>query len=157
MVRRIAFSIVSKLALQPWFRLTRGQTLGVRAVVRDGDGAFLLVRHTYVPGWTFPGGGVDRLETLEAALVRELREEVAVVPSERPRLFGVYANHDRFKGDHVALFLVDEWSRTGTAPASLEIAEYGFFAADALPHGTTGGTLRRVREVLAGATPDADW
>jgi hypothetical protein len=63
MVRRIAFSIVSKLALQPWFRLTRGQTLGVRAVVRDGDGAFLLVRHTYVPGWTFPGGGVDRLET----------------------------------------------------------------------------------------------
>lgn len=34
MVRRIAFSVVSKLALQPWFRLTRGQTLGVPSRTR---------------------------------------------------------------------------------------------------------------------------
>jgi hypothetical protein len=56
-------------------RLTRGKTLGVRAVAVDGDGRVLLVRHTYLAGWWLPGGGVDKGETTQAAVVRELREE----------------------------------------------------------------------------------
>ena len=33
-------------------------TVGVRAVLVDGD-KVLLVKHTYTPGWQFPGGGVE--------------------------------------------------------------------------------------------------
>ena len=54
-------------------RVTRGMTLGVRAVVTDDRGRVLLVRHTYLAGWWLPGGGVDRGETTQAAVVRELR------------------------------------------------------------------------------------
>ena len=41
-------------------RLTRGMTLGVRALVIDPDGRIFLVKHSYVSGWHLPGGGSSR-------------------------------------------------------------------------------------------------
>src|SRR6476620_8154447 len=35
------------LLMQPWFRLRRGMTLGVRAAVFDEEGRIFLVRHSY--------------------------------------------------------------------------------------------------------------
>jgi hypothetical protein len=43
------------------FRMRRGLTLGVRAVVTDEAGKVLLVEHTYLKGWYLPGGGVEAL------------------------------------------------------------------------------------------------
>ncbi len=145
-------------AFQTWFRLTRGLTLGARAMVRDGEGRILLVRHTYVPGWAFPGGGVERGETVEEALAHELKDEAGVILKARPRLFGLYSNHASFPGDHVAFFLVepDTWERTEWKP-NREIAEARFFSLDALPPGLTPGTARRIAEVLKDAPPAAYW
>ena len=53
---------------------TRAVTLGVRAIVLDGD-SVLLVRHTYRPGWFLPGGGVERGASAAAAVLRALPEE----------------------------------------------------------------------------------
>lgn len=55
-------------ALHDYFLMTRGLTLVVRAIVRSDDGRFLAVRHTYTPAWHFPGGGVEKGETAQAAL-----------------------------------------------------------------------------------------
>ena len=61
-----------------WSRLTRGKTLGVRAVATDAGGRVLLVRHTYTPGWHFPGGGVEKGETAVLSMQRELKEEAGI-------------------------------------------------------------------------------
>jgi ADP-ribose pyrophosphatase YjhB (NUDIX family) len=155
-MKRFLISRFPRRALHAWFRLTRGLTLGVRGLVRDGEGRVLLVRHTYGPGWHFPGGGVERGETVEAALARELAEEAGIEVCGRPRLFGIYSNEDQFAGDHLLLFLVDSYGRREWRPTP-EIAAADFFDPSQLPEDTTAGTRRRLSEITRGAERSAMW
>jgi ADP-ribose pyrophosphatase YjhB (NUDIX family) len=156
MARKLLFNFGSRLILHPWFRLTRGMSFGVRGLVRDENGRILLIRHSYVPGWLLPGGGVERGETAETAVIRELREEAGVVTIGRPQLFGLYSNEAQFRGDHVALYLVDRFSLEPFA-GTAEIVEARFFEPSALPDATSGGTLRRIAEVASGGPPAPHW
>lgn len=103
-----------------WFRLSRGMTLGVRGLVLDERGHVLLIQHTYVRGWYLPGGGVDPGEAAEAAMMRELVEEVGIIAQGRPRLLSVHSNHARHKGDHVLYYHIEAWTQ-GQATSRGEI------------------------------------
>lgn len=148
--------IVRKL-LQRYWRLSRSLTLGVRGVVIDDERRFLLIRHTYMPGWTFPGGGVEYGETLHDALVRELDEEVAVGLTGPPELFGVYSNHVHFPGDHVAVYIVRAWRHVRIPAPNREIAEFGFFSSSELPAGITHGARTRVEEIVGKLPASMTW
>lgn len=139
-----------------WSRLTRGKTLGVRGVVLDGEGRVLLVEHTYLEGWWLPGGGVDKAETAEQAVIRELREEAGVEPIGRPVLLSIHANERFFPGDHVLVYRIDSW-RPVEATAHGEILRAEFFPTDALPEGATRATRDRLAEALGGRGPALDW
>ncbi len=153
----MALERVTLKLLQRYWRLTRSLTLGAQGIVRDERGHVLLIRHTYRPGWHFPGGGVERGEAAEAALERELFEEAGVAPTEPVRLLGLYTNFERFPGDHIALFLVPSWRHARVPEPNREIAEHGFFAPDTLPPTTTLGTRRRLAELLGQTKPDRRW
>ena len=146
-----------RLLLHPLWRLTRGMTLGVRALVIDEAGAVLLVEHGYMPGWHLPGGGVEHCETVGDALARELAEEAAVRATAAPELFGLYSNFELMRGDHVALYVVRAFEPIAARPRRYEILRTGFYAVDGLPDGTTPGTRRRIDEVLGGRAPAAAW
>jgi 8-oxo-dGTP pyrophosphatase MutT (NUDIX family) len=148
--------IASRL-IQRYWRLSRGLTLGAQGMVLDSQGRVLLVRHGYRPGWFFPGGGVEMGESVARALARELIEEAGVAIEQTPELFGIYDNSAAFPGDHIVLFVVRRWRQEAIPPPNREIAERDFFAVDALPAGTSGGTRRRIAEVLDAAPRTGAW
>lgn len=144
-------------AFHLWFLLTRGMTLGVRVMVLDDQARVFLVRHTYVPGWYLPGGGVEIGQDMRAAMAMELSEEGNIVLEGEPKLFGLYHNARISRRDHVALYVVRDFRQTAPRVPDKEIAEAGFFPLDALPEGTTQATRRRIDEVLGGVAPTALW
>jgi 8-oxo-dGTP pyrophosphatase MutT (NUDIX family) len=140
-----------------YWRIARGMTLGVRGVVLDSDNKVFLVEHSYVAGWHLPGGGVEVGETFTEALMRELVEEGRIVLSGKPELHGLFFNSHVSRRDHVAVYIIRQFSQDRMPEPNHEIVACGFFAASALPQGTTEGTRRRIAEVLDGAPPIATW
>lgn len=139
------------------FLLMRPMTLGVRAVVFDAQERVLLVRHTYLSGWYFPGGGVEVGETSLEALTRELREEAALEITAPPQWHGLFFNAHASKRDHVGLYIVRHFRDLGPRLPDREIAEARFFALDALPDDLAYGHQRRLNEILNNLPPTADW
>lgn len=143
--------------LHVYFRAMRGMTLGVRAVVLNDRNEVFLLRHTYTPGWQFPGGGVETGETLMQALTRELAEEALIVLAGPAALHGVFFNCGVSRRDHVAVYVVRNFSVTGEKRPDREIAEARFFPLDALPEGITPGTRRRLDEIAGRVPVDEIW
>lgn len=84
------------------------------AVVLDADGRVLMARRPegarHAGQWEFPGGKVEAGETPEAALCRELYEELRIEPCEhclQPFSFASYSYDDM----HLVmpLFLCRQW------------------------------------------------
>jgi 8-oxo-dGTP pyrophosphatase MutT (NUDIX family) len=154
---RRPFQPLIQRILHAYWRISRGLTVGVRAAVFDGDGRVFLVKHSYLPGWHLPGGGVETGETILAALERELREEGNIELTEPPVFHAVYFNRRISRRDHVALYIVRSFRQTTPPRPNREIVAHGFFAADALPADTSRATRERIAEVLTGRPPAEIW
>ena len=129
----------------------RRMVLGARAVLLDGD-RVLLLRHTYMPGWHFPGGGVEPGETAEEAARREAEEETGLRVEGSMTLLGLYLQkHEATNRDHVAVYVGRQFREVKPFRPNGEIAEIGWFALDALPDGMNPGTARRIAEIAAGS------
>jgi 8-oxo-dGTP pyrophosphatase MutT (NUDIX family) len=154
---RMRFEPVLRWIFHLYWRFARGMTLGVRAVVLDGDNRVFLVKHSYVAGWHLPGGGVEVGETFRDALRRELAEEGRIELSGEPALHGIFFNSHVSRRDHVAVYLVRNFRQDRLPEPNHEIVACGFFETGALPAETTEGTRLRIAEVLDGKAPMATW
>jgi ADP-ribose pyrophosphatase YjhB (NUDIX family) len=103
----------------------------------------LLVRKHRAAVWELPGGGIEPDETIHAALVREMREEIrAEIAVER--LLAVYSSpafdkqYENGDAIHPLMFLFaahlqDPHALVPPFVATEEIAEVRYFPASALP------------------------
>lgn len=155
-IRRRSEPLLRKVFHFYW-RFARGMTLGVRAVVLDGENRVFLVKHSYVSGWHLPGGGVETGETFLESLRRELIEEGRIEMTGEPHLHGLFFNRRISPRDHVAVYVIRDYRQDRLPEPNREIVACGFFAAADLPEGTTRGTQARIAEVLDGAPLAQDW
>jgi ADP-ribose pyrophosphatase YjhB (NUDIX family) len=112
-------------------RAFRRPIYGVNAVLRDGQGRVLLVRHSYGPPvWTLPGGGHGRSEDPALAVRRELAEELSIAIAELELLetFSEVLSGAPHQPSLFAGIALGE-----PMPDGREVIAARFFAADDLP------------------------
>jgi mutator protein MutT len=126
------------------FQYFQNAATAVIAVLRDPEGRILFTRREKDPArgmLDLPGGFVDPLETAEAALAREVREEIGI-EIVSPTFLASFTNRYDYKGvtyytcdlvflcaaaDLSALSALDEVTDTlFLAPAEVNLEEVGF-------------------------------
>ena len=140
-----------------YWRFSRGLTLGVRGMAIDPEGRIFLIKHSYVPGWHLPGGGVEPGESMLEALRREMMEEGHIDIGPAPAFFSMYFNPRDSNRDHVALYVIRNFTQPSLPEPNAEIVAHGFFARDQLPDDTTPATRARIAEVLDGTVRPEKW
>lgn len=124
----------------------------VDVLVEDDAGRVLLIRRRNPPpGWAIPGGFVDYGETLEAAAIREIREETALEITLTAQ-FHTYSAPDRDPRHHtVTTVFLGRPVGPAVPRAGDDAAEAAFFPLDRLPeplafdHSGVLADLRRFR------------
>jgi ADP-ribose pyrophosphatase YjhB (NUDIX family) len=147
-------------AARLYWRVRQPRTLGVRALVLDEKDRVALVRHTYTDQWYLPGGGVKKGESFETALLRELREEVALNNARIERVLGVYHSRHEAKVDHIVIFAVrvaDSAAENLRPVDAMEIEDVRWFAMDGMPETASPATKRRLAEYQAGIVGLGAW
>lgn len=123
--------------------------VAVGTIILDDAGDIVLVRRAIEPGygkWVFPGGFVDRGEEVQAAAIREAREETGL-EIRIDRLINVYSYTGR-----VPVIIVYAATMTGGCLAcDEESLEAKFFTPDAIPWDELAfrSTHEALREFLA--------
>lgn len=128
---------------------------GVGAIVEDGAGRVLLVRHRFGHGWALPGGGVGANEPPEHAILRELQEEIGLAGSDPPELVALYTRRIFWATNVIALYRV-RGARIAFKP-NFEIGEVFWTDPSAPPPDTHAGVLRRLGELTGKAQPNGYW
>ena len=132
---------------EPRFTVTAG------ACVLDAEGRVLLLKHAFRggSGWGIPGGFLEKGEQPEAALRRELREEVGLEIADARLAFV------RTLPRVQQVEIMYRCRAAGTAhPQSDEIEEVAWFAPDALPAALPPEQHRLVARVLRGSANPPD-
>lgn len=134
--------------------LIRPVAFGVVGAILDRHGRVLLVRQTYMTGWRLPGGAIAHGEPPEAALRRELAEELGL-SGGRVRLFGLYSRKLWWLSHVVALYVIED-GEIDFRP-NREVSAIRWEPMKAPSPDVTPATLRRLAELAAGAEQDGIW
>jgi len=156
-LRDLAYSIAGAAArlFQTVRAVAFPVSLGACAIVSDKEGRIVLVRHSYRPGWYFPGGGVAPGEPPADCAIRELREEIGLLQSDPPVLVGVFSRRYGWMTGVTVLYRVS--GAEFDFKPSFEILELIRIDPVAPPPGTGGGARRRLAEFTGQAAQSRYW
>ena len=120
-------------------------TVTTGAVIVDEQGRVLLLQHRFRPGsgWGIPGGFIQPGEQPEAALRRELREEIGVEPESVELAFV------RTLGSYRQVELIFRCRLRGTIfPQSPEVQRAAWFTVSELPAGLSADQRALIERAL---------
>ena len=120
-------------------------TVTAGAMIFDEEGRILLLDHVFRPdsGWGIPGGFLNKGEQPEAALRRELREEIGIEVADVTMLFARALSKPRQIEIYFRARAIGR-----PEPCSFEIRSAGWFSIDDLPPELSQDQRRLIRHAL---------
>lgn len=125
-----------------YLRVFKPRIAGVAVFIRDEQHRVLLIRQSYGSGhWTTPAGGAALDEDPEAAIRREVREELSC---ELAELVLLHTADETMHGAPQRNWLFEARVEGEPMPDMREVLEARWFTLDALPEEITSPTQRRL-------------
>ncbi len=121
---------------------SRGFRIGVYALIFNGE-SILLAHRRDIDWWNLPGGGMEAGETVDEAMIREVREETGLKVRVE-QLVGVYSKPQ--KQEVVLTFRCAVIG--GTLCETEESRECRYFLPSALPANTLPKHRQRIEDAL---------
>ena len=108
----------------------------------------LLVKNINVNHWSLPGGKINKGETPEKCIYREMKEELALSISKTNFKLGEYVSNKEGKRDAVYIFVIKLPSKVFQKQWELQDAQW--FPLSSLPNDISPATSRRIAEFQNG-------
>lgn len=125
-----------------WRRWRQAPLEGVTMIARNLNGDLLLVQLSYAEaGWSFPGGGAKRGESMADAARREMEEETGCTAS---KLGLVGRMEETVSGSPHTAHIFTCITQSVPRPDGREVVEARFFPSHSLPHPMTPRTQARL-------------
>lgn len=140
----LLYKIASGIRRIYWF-IFRPKTTGVKCLIEHDDN-YLFIKQTYgsrMYNWNLPGGGVEKNESIESAVKREVFEEVDIALSDVVEL-KKYTSNFEYKVDTVYCFY-SKVTTKNTVIDKKEILDAQWFPKNNLPENIS----RSIKESLA--------
>ncbi|HEX3772339.1 MAG TPA: NUDIX hydrolase [Polyangiaceae bacterium] len=114
-------------AMRTYWKVRHPTTHGTLVTLWNA-GEVLLVKNSYVPYYSLPGGYIRKDETARRAVVRELTEEVGVIADPDQLELVLERTHEwEGKHDHVQIFSLELGSRPNIAVDNREVVEAAWY------------------------------
>lgn len=133
--------------IKRYWRLFKPKTRGARGLIIHEE-QILLVKNLNAIYWSLPGGKIDKEETPEACLFRELKEELSLSISKTDYRLGEYLSEQEGKRDTIYIFVISHVPLT--FQKQWELQEARWFPLSHLPKETSPATARRIQEFQQG-------
>jgi 8-oxo-dGTP pyrophosphatase MutT (NUDIX family) len=125
------------------------KAVGAAAVIQDGDGRVLLVKHSYGRlNWELPGGAAEANESMVETALREVREETGLAVVARHTAHVYYDSSEDFL--HFVFLCERVEASAEPRPDLAEITTSGFWPVDRLPRPISTFTVQRIQDALTG-------
>jgi 8-oxo-dGTP pyrophosphatase MutT (NUDIX family) len=124
---RVAYRGAYKM-MRVYWAVLRPQVHGALVAIWN-NGEILLVKNSYVPYYSLPGGYVQRGETGRMAAIRELLEETGIRASASELRIALDQQHVwEGKREHIEIFEIDVATRPTIKVDNREVVEATFYA-----------------------------
>lgn len=137
--------------IKKYLKIRKIKTRGVRIILIQ-DNKVLLVQHRYNDLWVFPGGRIEKGESVYETARKEVREETQYIINNFNKILGVYKNTTGGKDDEVTILVSTDFyfqkqhSIKDKILRHFEIKHMDWYSLDKLPDTTSKATRERILE-----------